>query len=201
MGFTVSGMYDAYPDGTPAALTVYCDQESAGGGWTRVLQGPGNFNGSAFYLSGTKAIVADSEKMLFAFVNTLTMELSNAWYFNTPEEFRDATPLDAPGCQYKLISTTRVSDGFNVQELLRYGKGNYGQTPGCDDGCQLPPAFPEVGQLCLKDNPNPGTVGGMADFPSFSYFANSNPDYCAGSDPSFFSEYCSPTRQFIIFVR
>jgi hypothetical protein len=199
-GSVTSGTYTTAPDGMTAnAIQVYCEMLEDGGGWTRVFESFGNFDGTAQYFAGTLPAVAGSSEMMFAFVDTSTLVLSSAWKFQTPDAFKMKSPMEFPlqmgNCNYELIVATRLSDNVSTMQKLRFGAGDIAGTQ-CDQGCTAG----SFGQICLKSDLTEGAAGGFGDFPSFAFYESQGADYCNTSDIVEVVP-CSPSRQFVIFVR
>lgn len=197
-GATGTGTYTIKQNGSTSPTDVHCDMATATGGWTLVFQGTDNQNSTALgYASGTAgndSVVSRSTSMMFAYLDTSSKAVSNVWTFATPAAFRTATPMATGQCIYTSVVATRLADGSSTTQTLRSGWGSFGSN--CDEGCTG-----TYGQICLKNTPAQGTLGGFSDFPFFTGFAAAGPDYCAHSNQTYSVTACTATRQFAILVR
>jgi hypothetical protein len=194
---TGNGTYSIDPDGTGPGgdMTVFCDANSSGGGWTEVYRSADNLNSTSVgYASGTSPVLSAASEMMFAYLNESTNAISNAWTFAMPSTFASAAPMSATQCGYTSITARRVSDGTTLTRLLRYGWGSFGSL--CDEGCSS-----TWGQICLKSSSTQGTGGGESDFPHYASYANTVADHCSLSSEGYTTTTCSASRRFVILVR
>jgi len=196
-GNTTSGVYEVDPDGPGGnpAFDAWCDMTADGGGWTRVFLGANNsYSDALTYETGTAPIIGGSTEMMFAYTNTVSYGLSQAWKFPTPAVFVSTTPMAGVDCGYESIDATRLSDGHTTTQLLRYGWGSFSDE--CDEECRN-----SWGQVCLKNNTTLAAAGGYLDFPMYTGFYYSGGDWCASSSGLYSAASCVDTRRFSILVR
>jgi hypothetical protein len=192
-----SGAFEIDHDDDPLTpdVTLYCDNDTDGGGWTRVFfAGTDNLSSTSItYDANTDEVRADATEMMFAFFDTATGTISQPWKFPIPESLRNTAPMQAGQCEYETIDATRIEDGSTVTKILRFGWGSFSNQ--CDDSCSS-----TWGQICLKDNAI-GVGGGHSDFPAFHTFAVGNTDHCVDSSQTYSSQNCTTSKRFAIFVR
>ena len=197
-GFTTSGTYNIV--GTGGEQSVYCDQVTDGGGWTRVfLADNNNYNAidTSYFdgLSGGSSLISESYEMMLAFTNPSTGVLTNAWSFPTPMSVHSLSPLAVEACHYVVTDVKQISSGTVHDSMtIRMGHGSFGTQ--CDQSCSG-----TYGQICLKSNSIEGSPGGFSDFPHYNRFANTGADNCSESSQSYNATACSNTRRFAVFVR
>ncbi len=200
-GQTVSGDYTIDPDGSggTAPFTAYCNMSVDSGGWTRVwVATTNNYNDANLtYLpntSGPDSLISNSTDMMVAFTNPSDGSMTNAWSFPTPALLHSQTPMAAAGGQYITTTFKRIADQTTHNRVMRIGTNSFSDE--CDEGSSS-----QWGQICLKSNTTPGSVGGFSDFPMYTGYVASNTDYCSESPQIYTTTACSSIRRFAIFVR
>jgi hypothetical protein len=145
-------------------------------------------------MSGVDSVISNSTEMLVGYTNPGDGSVTNAWSFPTPALLHSQTPMGVSSAQYITTTFKRVADQSTHSRVLRVGTASFSDE--CDEGNSS-----TWGQICLKSNTTPGSVGGFSDFPMFAGYAASSSDTCTESTQIYTATACSSIRRFVIFVR
>jgi len=113
LGYGESGWYEVFPDGAvegASPVVVYCDQDTAGGGWTLVFSSSSTTTTPPRYLPGLSGLVAESTQTLLALRDSHMVEASAAagaaWaVVVTPEAWRVTHPGGLPASETAALVT------------------------------------------------------------------------------------------------
>ena len=205
LGVSQSGWYDVYPLGAASgapSTRVYCDQTSAGGGWTVVYvadDDTSNGNGVPAYLPGLAPLVAASTEVLLGFRGddmadaTYAGDGAAAWtVVETPDEWRSQHPASHAGTDVDVPATV-YGDSAPAVRRLRFGSGPASAVGGCA-GAWTPGTAPGAdatvfGRVCVDDPSAPYWAG----------FAAVGGEVCGRSSGD--ATACSSRRRFSLAVR
>jgi hypothetical protein len=186
-----SGVYDIDPDGAgpDAAVTVHCDMDTAGGGWTVVYFPAGSLEITPIlYNGGTARLRADATEAMIAFRDGSKVALPGAAVLAMPDDWRTASPFDAVGTD--APATVSIDGAAAVAGTLRYGHRNFGSLCSDDWTVDDNPDL-QYGRVCVD-----GTTA-----PFFTAFASTAADQCTDSSMVYNAQACGLTRRFSIAVR
>lgn len=205
-----SGFTTVYPTGSvDAPVLVHCDQERAGGGWTRVwAQDPSVDLATAelAYADGLAPLASAAASVLLGYRNTAG-ETTSPWVVAPmPVRWRDKHP-GAYSAEQDEVSVM-LEDGTMSGGLLIYGNGAFADT--CMDEWDTSAGHlrRRKGRICVKLSthlPDLGEAMGAYKTPSFMGFAThqmSGGDRCV-TDFEYASDGqgCSADRFFTLYVR
>lgn len=181
-----SGMATIDPDGRGGApsFSVYCDQTTAGGGWTEIFRWSTDLDAANVgYSAGTAPLIQASNTTLLTYRNADGTVVGNFASFGLPDGWRGTAPFQSVGTDAPV--NVSVNGAPAVQATLRYGNQNFPSacTEDWTDG--------SYGRICIED-----TVA-----PYFDGFVSSDPDYCNTSDQAFNAVQCSAAFAFSIAVK
>jgi hypothetical protein len=165
--------------------------------WTTVWQARSTQLGSLTLTYDNPAAASQACDMMVGYVNPVTNQTSNKWWFRIPDAWKTMNPLAASSCDVPVVTATRVSDGLRVTDQLVAGTLNFAGSV-CWDSCSAG----AYGRFCMRK----GTTNGNADFPYYSGYAlaggSATEDWCSTSDSAWNTATClASNRRFVIFVR
>jgi len=192
---STSGEYQIQPAGEPEPLTVYCDMDTDGGGWTVVfLAQADNYDRTFtdYTQTGARSILDAAGEALLAYRN---IEADRALTQGVPwarlellDEWKTLCPIDVVGST-KTVKALVEGESEPTSRHVHYGYADW-DTYVCTD-----PWRPDVnwGRICLE--------GSQAPFYSGFASADGIADHCALSNQRYDAFPCSTTRRFSIAVR
>lgn len=173
-------------DGGP--LTVHCDMDTGGGGWTVIFLADGiNLDSTSIdYTVPSRRLRDGAQQALISFRDlTDNMRASDWASFDLPATWRTGSPFMITPDQELTVSAA-VNGGVPALATLRYGQSNFGTL--CGDPWITTSLY---GRICLQ--------GTEAAF--FSGFTIPNGDFCSTSNQTWNARPCSDTARFSIAVR
>jgi cysteine-rich repeat protein len=195
---TPSGLYDIYPDGGEASkVTVWCDMETAGGGWTRIFIADTDNYGSppTDYTVADPALREVDHHTMIAYMPAGGGPVADHATFAMPQDWVDQVPMQY-ATEIGPQIPVQINGGPVETGQLIYGYEYF--TGSCSQGFQ--PAHGEVGKICIWGGGGAGTKA-----PFWGEFGRADPDRCYLSDESMgieqLGEECTEDRRFAIFVR
>ncbi|MGB0590517.1 MAG: fibrinogen-like YCDxxxxGGGW domain-containing protein [Myxococcota bacterium] len=189
-----SGLYTIDPDGAggDAPITVYCDMETDGGGWTRIfLADSADYHTTELsYTVDAPELRTETSLVMIGYMDEQGGPLSSRARFVMPGStyWLDDFPLTAPGDDVTV--SVSVENGPPTEATLRFG---YGISSSL---CTNPWGGGTYGRLCITDT----------DAPYYGGFADETIDHCGTSNEAYPSSVsgvtaCDESRRFTIFVR
>ncbi len=183
-----SGRYSIDPDGGGgmAAITVYCDMDTANGGWTVIFDNSGmtGFDSdNVAYTVNNGRIRMDANEALIAYRDASNATLDSPARFPLPNDWQMASPFSY---QNSTVSVAVTIGGNSSNVNLRYGYAGF--NGGCGSNWT---GGGHVGRVCVE-----GTAA-----PFFNAFADNTGDFCSNSDQGPTTTACSASRHFTIAVR
>src|SRR5262249_13935631 len=140
-----SGSYEIDPDGAggDAALTVTCDNDAEGGGWTLIFTAPANLESAPVtYTTSTPRLLADATMVLIGFRDSPGSLAPAHAVFALPGGGKGPRPFAYPGAD--VPTAVSVDGGSPMTTMVRFGYGNFANT--CDDPWRIGRAF---GRVCI----------------------------------------------------
>lgn len=183
-----SGPYMIDPDGAggDAPISVTCDMDADGGGWTIVSYAAANNStaGPIAYSAGNARLMADAQRALIAFRSRSLTAYADYASFDLPAPWRTDTPFNAPADD--LTTGVSLNGGAQTTAVLRYGSQNFSSL--CADAWD--PVSP-YGRICV--------VGLKA--PYYAGFTAASGDFCGDSLAAYNAVLCTDALRFSIAVR
>jgi hypothetical protein len=179
-------MIDPDGPGGDAALSVTCDMDTDGGGWTIIFYPDSNNEASIplAYTASTPRLLADAQRALIAYRSASYSAYANYASFDLPAEWRTDTPFNAAGTD---VSTgVSVNGGALATATLRFGHENFSAM--CTDAWQT---TSDYGRICIE-----GTAA-----PYYSAFSVTGPDWCVDSSQTYNVTPCADNLRFSIAVK
>ncbi len=185
---TASGMYAIDPDGPggDAAVTVWCDMTTDGGGWTEIFfaDAAGYNTTTLDYQVASRTLRNDATQVLVSFRQSDHTVLTNWARFTLPPNWRAQSPFRYP--QVDETISISVNGATAVTTLLRYGYNNWPTL------CTDPWASTDsrYGRICFT-----GTVA-----PYYNGFAVGS-NLCPDSSQGYSAVTCNSNKRYSIAVR
>ena len=181
-----SGTYTIRPDAS--TVSVWCDMDTANGGWTVIYQYPGQRRPPMMidYTVNNLAIPAAAMEALIAYRDGSYRVTDPSWaYFPIPVAWQTASPFRARNSDVSV----RVTQATGVPEMrtLRFGYSEYGND--CHSNWDT---LHTGGRICID-----GTTA-----PFFCEFVSTTfNDRCPNSNQRYDAATCTTGRRFSIAVR
>jgi cysteine-rich repeat protein len=182
-----SGRYDIYPDGDEdSKVTVWCDMETAGGGWTQIyLADDNNLNDTKLDYTVTASELRSTEfEAMIAYMPAAGGPLTAPTRFAMPQHWVDAAPMTYDQGE-TTVTLLQEGDATLTQGTLKYGGGSF------MNNCTAEWGTLSWGRICIE-----GT-----NAPFYASFNQPTDDTCSLSTEHYTETDCSDDRRFAILVR
>ncbi len=181
-----SGTYTIRPDAS--TVSVWCDMDTAAGGWTVIYQYPGQRRPPMMidYTVNNLAIPGAATEALIAYRDGSYRVTDPSWaFFPIPAAWQTASPFRARNSDANVRVTQAT--GSTMMHNLRFGYAEFGND--CRSGWDM---MHNGGRICIEGT----TAPFFCEFVSGAY-----DDYCPNSNQRFSDANCSTGRRFSIAVR
>jgi len=206
LGYGDSGWYEVYPEGATQSakpVAVYCDQVTAGGGWSLVATSLGESSSSMHddYLGGVHSLVRDSAQVLLSLRDAALVDVTHgaggAWaVLGMPDAWRERHPASFDASEV-VVPVTVAGEVTPMLRTVVFGAApQSGSTEGCGNATSTATVW---GQICVPHTPVPS-------WSNFAHPANGGANEfstcaVATARAATRDDRCHVDRQFTMWVR